>query len=404
MGIRKRKWVSNGEQREAWVVDYATSERDPKTGRLKRHIRTFDRKRDAETWAAQTHVDIGKGVHTPRSRSTTVEAAGKAWIDSCGDLERSTRDQYEQHLKFHINPYLGAVKLADLTVDGVKDWQSKLRADGRSVAMVKKCTTSLSSILSEANAGRNVVREMTGGRRKRSKVEKRKKRKLEVGRDIPEPAEINLLLQHATSNWWRSFFLTAIRCGLRSSELRGLRWLDVDFKRSQLHVRQRADRYGKIGSPKSENSQRTVPVPPATLAALKAWKLECPKDKDGRQHLVFPNGNGNVESHSNLIDRGLIPAWECAGVTVPVLDESGKPTRDEKGRPVVKAKYSGLHSLRHFFASWCLARPPVGLGLSLKELSERLGHESVTTTEIYVHLIERPDHHKELAAAEGQWG
>ena len=191
-----------------------------------------------------------------------------------------------------------------------------------------------------------------------------------VGRDIPTPDEIDALLQSTTDARWRAFFLTAIRCGLRASELRGLRWQDIDFKKSELHVVQRADAYNIIGNPKSSDSQRSVPIPPKTLAALREWKTQCPK-LDGRQHFTFPNGMGNVENHSNLIDRGLIPSWVRAAVTVPVLDGAGKPTFDNAGRPVVTAKYSGLHSLRHFFASWCLARPPVGMGLNLKEVSSR---------------------------------
>ena len=195
----------------------------------------------------------------------------------------------------------------------------------------------------------------------------------------------------------------AIRCGLRSSELRGLRWEDVDFKKSEIHIRQRADKYGAIGSPKSVDSQRVVPVPPKTLAALREWKAQCPK-LDGRQHFVFPNGAGNVELHGNIIDRGLIPAWEAAGVTVPVLDGDGRPTRDEQGKPIVGAKYTGLHALRHYYVSWCLARSPVGLGLSLKEASTRAGHANIQiTADTYGHLLPRDDT-AELAAAEGKFG
>lgn len=409
MGIRKRKWTINGEQREAWVVDYASQERDPKTKRLKRHIKTFERKKDAENWAAQTHVDIAHGKHTPSSKSVTIAAAGKLWIDEGGELEKGTLEQYQQHLDLHILPFLGEVKLSALSVDVVKAWQTRLRAEGRSVAMVKKVTTSLSSLLAVAmesrKVGHNVVKSMTTTRRKKGKVERRHKRKLIVGRDIPEPAEIDLLLQHTNSERWRAFFLTAIRCGLRSSELRGLTWRDVDFKRSRLHVRQRADKWGRIGSPKSEDSQRRVPIPPATLAALQTWKLLCPKDKDGRQHFVFPTENGTVQLLGNIIRDGLKPAWERAGVTVPALDENKKPKRDKDKRPIVEPKYSGLHNLRHHFASWSLARPPVGLGLNIKELSERLGHASIQLTlDTYSHLIDRPDEHKELAAAEGRFG
>ena len=41
--------------------------------------------------------------------------------------------------------------------------------------------------------------------------------------------------------------LTAIFTGLRASELRGLRWNDIDLMRNELHVRQRADRFSVIG-------------------------------------------------------------------------------------------------------------------------------------------------------------
>jgi integrase len=417
MSIRKRTWLTeSGEERSAYVVQYSTAERDER-GKRKRHIKTFDRKKDADDFHAQVRVDLKKGVHTPTSRSIMVEEAGKLWIDGCGDLERTSVDQYNQHLKFHINPYLGAFKVSALTVASVREWQDKLRngvpapgqreAEPRSAAMVKKVTTSLSSLLSDAlergKIGHNVVRSMTTNRRRQRKVELRQRRKLVTGRDIPEPREIDALLEHATDNRWRAFFLTALRCGLRASELRGLRWQDIDFKKSELHVRQRADRYGKIGNPKSADGQRVVPIPPKTLAALREWKTQCPK-LDGRQHFAFPNGSGHVETHSNIIDRGLIPAWEHAGITVPVLDGNGKPTRDESGRPIVVAKYTGLHALRHYYVSWCLARPPVGLGLSLKEASERAGHANIAiTSDTYGHLLPRDDT-AELAAAEGKFG
>jgi len=418
MSVRKRTWMTDsGEERSAYVVQYSTAERDER-GKRKRHIKTFDRKKDADDFQAQVRIDVKKGIHTPSSRSITVQEAGRLWIDGCGELEPTTVEQYEQHLKLHVNPYLGSVKLASLTVAVVREWQDKLRrgvpapgqslAEVRSPVMIKKVTTSLSSLLSDAlergKVAHNVVRSMTANRRRQRKVERRQKQKLVIGRDIPEPREVDTLLKTTTDPRGRAFFLTAIRCGLRASELRGLRWQDIDFKKSEVHVRQRADRRNKIGNPKSADSQRAVPIPPKTLAALQAWKPLCPK-LDGRQHYVFPNGSGKVEFHSNIIDRLLIPAWIAAGVTVPVLDDNGRPLLDDEEKPVFKAKYTGAHSLRHFFASWCLARPPIGLGLNLKELSERIGHASIQITiDTYAHLIPREDHAAELAAAEGKFG
>jgi len=80
-----------------------------------------------------------------------------------------------------------------------------------------------------------------------------------VGVDIPTPDEIRAIVAHL-EGVRRPLLLTAIFTGLRASELRGLRWADIDLRRAVLHVRQRADRYQQIGRPKSEAGERTVPL------------------------------------------------------------------------------------------------------------------------------------------------
>jgi integrase len=67
-----------------------------------------------------------------------------------------------------------------------------------------------------------------------------------------------------------------------------------------------------------------------------------------------------------------------------------------------KAKYPGLHSLRHFYASWCInRRVDGGLELPLKVVQARLGHASIQmTADTYGHLFPRGDDGAELAAAE----
>jgi integrase len=421
MSVRTHSWTTkSGEARSAYLVQYSTAELDTR-GKRKRHVKFFDRKKDADTFHAQVRVDVGKGVHVPTSQSITVDKAGEHWIDSCADLERTTVDGYRQHLRDHINPYLGGLKITALTVAIVRGWQDKLRkgvpapgqaeAEPRTANMVKRVTGTLGALLADAqergHVGQNVVRSLRANRKrgKERKAERRAKGKLRIGVDIPTPDEIDALLGAATGLRWRAFFLTTARCGLRASELRGLRWIDIDFKKGELHVRQRADAYNEIGAPKSEDGERTIPIPPTTLQALREWKLKCPK-RDGALHFVFPNGSGNVEAHANIITRGLIPTWENAGVTTPVLDDKGKPTCDTEGKPVLTAKYTGLHSLRHFFASWCInRRTDGGLELPLKIVSERLGHSNIAiTADLYGHLFPRADDSAELAAGEGKFG
>ena len=101
---------------------------------------------------------------------------------------------------------------------------------------------------------------------------------------------------------------------------------------------------------------------------------------------MFPNGNGHVEDHANLVKRILKPVQIAAGVV------------NAKGN----AKYAGLHSLRHFYASWCInQKTDGGLELPPKTVQARLGHSSIVMTlDTYGHLFPRGDDGGELAEAE----
>jgi len=383
MSVRRRSWKSpKGEIKEAWIADYVDQHGE-------RHIKTFARRRDADAYHARAAVNVAAGLHTAESRSPTIAEAGTRWLDSgeAAGLERTTLTQYRQHLELHITPELGAVKLAQLTVPMVRQFEDRLRVS-RSAIMVRKILGSLGAILADAQerglVAQNVVRSLRARRRrgKERHADRRQKGRLKAGVDIPTPDEVRALIPHLSGRW-RPLLLTAIFTGLRASELRGLRWMDIDFKRDELHVRQRADRFGTIGRPKSEAGERTIPMLPMVVNALREWKLACPK---GELDLVFPNGSGRVENHSNIVQRGLMPIQIAAGV----VTKAGK------------AKYPGLHSLRHFYASWCInRRVDGGLELPLKLVQTRLGHASIQmTADRYGHLFPRGDDQAELAAAQ----
>jgi integrase len=381
MSVRKRTWKTRlGEPREAWVVDYVD-------GYGARHIETFARKKDADDFHATARVDVRAGVHT--SSKATIAGAGEAWLKSCeaNELERSTLESYRQHLQAHILPYLGATRLSELTVPAVRGFMDRLRVDGRSSAMVKRVIGDLGSIIADAQergeVAQNVVRSLRAGRRrgKERREERRQRGKLKVGVDIPAPDEIRAFIAKLEGRW-RPLILTAIFTGLRASELRGLPWSDIDLKKAELHVRQRADRFNEISRPKSESGERVVPMPPDLVHELRKWKLACPP---GSLDLVFPNGAGHIENHSNIVQRALMPVQVAAGV----VDKDGA------------AKYTGLHALRHFYASWCINRKADGgLEMPPKTVQERLGHASIVMTmDRYGHLFPRGDDTSELAEA-----
>jgi integrase len=377
MAVRKREWrTPSGEYRESWICVY----RD--RGGVRR-THTFSRKKDADAYETTVRAELRAGVHS--ASRETVNEAGEAWLnDVAGKLEAATTESYKQHVRDHIAPYLGNVCIRDLSVPRIRDFMDELRADGRSAAMIKRVVGDLGALLADAQergtVAQNVVHAMS--RRRRKSSEARQKVRPQVGVDIPSTAEIRAIVTHLRGTW-RPILLTAIFSGLRCSELRGLRWEDVDLKRSELTVRQRADKFNRIGPPKSVAGRRTVPLPPIVVNTLREWKLACPPSA---LDLVFPTRTGNIVRRQAIVEWGLQRVQIAAGVV------------DANGR----AKYTGMHALRHFYASWCInRRADGGLELPLKLVQERLGHATVKeTADTYGHLFPSTDFGAELAAAQ----
>ena len=364
--VRKRKWTNKSGEHTAWIADYVDQQGQ-------RHIATFKTQKAAKAWLVETQHEVKQGIHTPAQSSITVAEAGEEWIAQAktDGLEASTLAQYRQHLRHHITPFFGRVKLAELAPPAVPAFRNALIRKERSPVMAKKVVSSLGAILAHAMANgkvaRNVVREQSRQHDTRQRrLEKRHDKRLEVGVDIPTKEEIRAMLGAAQGRI-RPLIVTAIFTGLRASELRGLTWDDVDLDRATLTVRRRADRWGKIGSPKSEAGKREVPLAPMVVNTLREWKLACPKSDLG---LVFPSGAGNVQLLPNLHRRGLGALQMAAGIT------------KDRDHP----KY-GLHAFRHAAASLFIEQ-----GLTPKRVQALMGHSTIGMTfDTYGHLFPAPE-------------
>jgi integrase len=384
MSVRKRTWTSGGETKTAWIVDYFDQ------GRVRRQ-ETFTRKKDAEARWLEVGQEVRDGTHTARATSLTVAEAAELWLQAAklDERERSTLVQYGVHVTHHIKPLIGRAKLSDLTTPRVQRFADDLLTRNKvgtdeplSRSTARAVLTSLKSIIKNAQRqgliAKNPAQPVT------IRVSKRGTTKIKAGRDFPSKAEINTILK-AASGRWRPLIVVAIFTGMRASELRGLRWEDVDLDKKLLHIQQRADAWGVMGAPKSEAGERTIPLTTMVVNVLKEWKLACPRRDRGKKgesdpgvlDLVFPNGLGKVEPHTNVCKRGWYPLLIKAGLT----DDTGK------------AKY-GFHTLRHFFASWLLAE-----GFSLKRAQGMLGHATMAmTADTYGHLL--PDLENDAAKME----
>jgi integrase len=351
-----------------------------------RRTKQFARKSDGEAWLVEICHDVARGLHTPGSISPTVRDAGALWIKRCNEkqLEPMTIKGYEEHCELHLYPFIGAKKLSDLTVPAVNAFADQLREAGRSAEMIKRVVRSLGAIFKEARRrGLSNVAPTVG-------LELDLPERDDPRAVIPTKPELQAIITAASdhqSRMWRPLVLVAVFCGLRASELRGLRWADVDFDARQINVTQRADASHKIGKLKSKMAYRSLRLSAVVLNALREWKLVCPKGDLG---LVFPNGIGNVESYANLIDRGFGPIQIAAGVVVqkPALDEAGQPATVAVGK-------HGLHALRHACASLWIEQ-----GHNPKQIQTLMGHSSIKVTfDTYGHLF--VDNEADQRAAEG---
>lgn len=376
--VRKRILPRTGETR--WQVDY----RD-QAG--KRRSKQFQTKAEAVAYETKVRGEIATGTHVADSASVTVEKAGDLWLQRAEieGLEASTVRQYQQHLKHHIVPLIGATKLSRLTKPVVEEFRDRLLGS-RSRPLARAVMTSLKGILKEAHR-RGLV-----GHNAAVDTEVRISKRDRVAIEIPSKAEIRDLLNKSAEMWpltrvqrtragdqkivatsWRPLLVTAIFTGLRSSELRGLTWEHVDFRENIIRVRQRADFQNKMGAPKSEAGNRDVPMAPMVVNTLKAWKPSCPRTEGGPL-LVFPTEDGTFHSSSNLHRHYWAPLQRALGLTIVT-------GQDAEGEPIEAPRYT-FHALRHAAASLFIEQ-----GWSPKKVQYVIGHASIQVTfDTYGHL------------------
>ena len=181
-----------------------------------------------------------------------------------------------------------------------------------------------------------------------------------LGRKLPEVltieeidsllAAIDLSKNEGHRN--RAMLETLYSCGLRVSELVGLRFSDLFFEEGFIRV---------IGK---GNKERLVPVSPQVQKEIEIYQQHI------RNHLNIQKGSENIVF---LNRRGAQLTRVMVFTIIKNLAES-----------IGLQKNISPHTFRHSFATHLIEG-----GANLRAIQEMLGHESITTTEIYTHLDQR---------------
>ncbi len=242
--------------------------------------------------------------------------------------------------------FLGKKELSDVTYLDIRSFLAFLKQRSYSKSSVARKLACLRSFFKHL-ARENVLNSNPAAGIATPKREK----KLPIFLD---QEEITRLLEAPKKNTWEEMRDKAIlemlySSGLRVSELVGLNHEDVDFFSGLLRVR---------GKGKKE---RIVPVGQMALNAIQGYSQhQSPKSDSGqglKRALYINRSGGRLTDRS--IRRMILKYAKRAALTKEVSP----------------------HTLRHSFATHMLDR-----GADLRSVQELLGHENLSTTQIYTHV------------------
>jgi integrase len=350
--------VSRAKGPKMWV--YRWRELAPDGTRIQRKqtigsVEKYKTESDALKAVGSLRLQINADV--PVTRPDEGWTFAKLWghfqdheLDS-GVTERSptTIEMYRRYLHSYTLPKWKDVPITEIKAVAVEGWLRTLRGtrgDLLSPGTKMKVRNQMSAIFNHAirhelyERANPISSVRQGGKRLRKP-------------DVLSLAEIKAILARISSPLIRTAMLVAAVTGLRRSELRGLKWENIDFDGLWIKV-ERGVVESHITRGKTDESRKGVPMPPGLKDALLAWREQSVHRAD--TDWVFASDQTS----------GKNPMWLCMALKTHV-------------RPAVKAarieKKVGWHTMRHSLATLL-----AGSGESMKVVQELLRHAQMSTT------------------------
>ncbi len=355
---RRGQFPTPKKEKGLWKIRYRTDQAQP-DGTVRRVKKTKclgktsemtlrEAKKEAQRFL-QPINDVEPGIEFS---GRTVDELIEAWRDVVKPaLKPSTQAQYEWAITRWLSPRVGRKPLGDLEK---VDVQRLLTSASATLAgeSVRDLRNRIRGVLTHGEDW-GWIREGSNPARGRLRlppaVPTRRRR-------ILSPSQLSRLLDELAEPY-RTIVKLAALSGLRKGEIEGLRWRCV---RDRTVVVEQAVHRGRISSPKTASSRRTVAIGPGLEADLLRWRRRT--QYPGADDFVFAlRTSGPIDLH-NVAARHLKPAALRAGVPAACW-----------------------HDLRHTYATWSRAA-----GAPAETLRDQLGHSSVQITlDVYSHYEDR---------------
>lgn len=278
------------------------------------------------------------------------------------NLRPNTQMSYERRIYQHIIPALGNIQMDKLTTNGIQQFYSELKKDGRllraelygeglSDQTIRGIHTTLHAALDKAVAEKLILRNPADGCR----LPSAKAREMQV----LTPEEIQRLLIQAKEDGCYELLLLELSTGLRRGEICALQWTDLNLRTGELRIERQVHRVNGelvVSPPKTKAANRSVILPAPVLSVLKTYK-------------------------ESVASRWMFPS--------PVSEDSPRDPAAVRKRLQTVLERAGckkvrFHDLRHVFCTTCLEH-----GMDIKTLSTIIGHVSSSTTlNVYAHVTD----------------
>lgn len=340
------------------------------TDRLgQRHSKRFKKLQECRQWRADaTYIDEHSNIEN--ATNIIVDSWFEYWIDiKTKTVRPNTVRNYSERYHRNIKHVIGNKLLTEVKPMHCQKIFSDMADEGYKTSTIYQTRIALYNMLEFAKENEIIMSNPC-----------KKSVKSDMGKASSKKEALTIetqrtFLQGAIGNSYENQFRFILQTGLRTGEMVGLRWGDIDFETRTITISRTMEfRYKvgewRIGPPKSKSGYRTIPLTDEAIRILKAQKEKNSKIKDIKEEWkeqVFLCRKGEPVKNSTY-DTALFKICDKVGI-----------------------KRFSMHVLRHTFATRCIEA-----GMLPKTLQKILGHSNIgITMNLYVHITD-DEKHKEI--------